>query len=132
MARPKATTLTHAELKLMTVLWEKGSGTVSDVVDGLPAGEPPAYSTVLTTLRVLEKKGYLRHIKEGRAFVYKPIVGRDQARDRATTQLIRRFFGGSPEMLMLNLVERHKLNPKHLRELRERIAREGPELEGPE
>ena len=127
MPRPKASTLTDAELKLMTVLWEKGSATVSDVVDSLPAGVPLAYSTVLTTLRVLEKKGYLRHIKEGRAFVYRPVVGRDQARDSATTQLIRRFFGGSPELLMLSLVEGRKLSPKHLRELRERIAKEGPE-----
>jgi predicted transcriptional regulator len=127
LPRPKASTLTDAELKLMTVLWDKGSATVSDVVDSLPAGVPLAYSTVLTTLRVLEKKGYLRHIKEGRAFVYRPVVGRDQARDSATTQLIRRFFGGSPELLMLSLVERRELNPKHLRELRERIAKEGPE-----
>jgi predicted transcriptional regulator len=127
LPRPKSPTLTDAELKLMTVLWEKGSATVSDVVDSLPTGVPLAYSTVLTTLRVLEKKGYLRHIKEGRAFVYRPVVARDQARDSATTQLIRRFFGGSPELLMLSLVERRKLNPKHLRELRARIAKEGPE-----
>jgi predicted transcriptional regulator len=125
LPRQKSTTLTDAELRLMTVLWEKGSATVSEVVEGLPADVPLAYSTVLTTLRVLEKKGYLHHVKEGRAFVYRPVVGRDQARDSATTQLIRRFFGGSPELLMLNLVERRKLSPKHLRQLPERIAREG-------
>jgi predicted transcriptional regulator len=127
LPRPKSTTLTDAELKLMTVLWDKGSATVSDVVDSLDDGAPLAYSTVLTTLRVLENKGYLRHVKEGRAFIYRPIVGRYQARDSATTHLIRRFFGGSPELLMLNLVERRKLSPKQLRELRERIAKEGLE-----
>jgi predicted transcriptional regulator len=111
----------------MTVLWEKGSATVSEVIESLPNDVSLAYSTVLTTLRVLEEKGYLRHVKESRAFVYRPVVGRDQARDSATTQLIRRFFDGSPELLMLSLVERRKLNPKHLQELRERIAREGPE-----
>jgi BlaI family transcriptional regulator, penicillinase repressor len=122
LPRKKSSTLTDAELRFMEVLWEKGSGTVSDVVAGLPKTVSLAYSTVLTTLRVLEQKGYLRHAKEGRAFVYRPLVGRDQARDSATAQLIRRFFGGSPELLMLNLVERRKLNPKQLRELRARIA----------
>jgi predicted transcriptional regulator len=129
LPRKKSRTLTDAELRLMEVLWERGSGAVSDVVDGLPNTVSLAYSTVLTTLRVLEQKGYLRHEKEGRAFVYRPLVGREQARDSATTHLIRRFFSGSPELLMLNLVERRKLSAKQLKELRERIAQAGGEEE---
>jgi predicted transcriptional regulator len=116
--------LTDAELRLMEVVWEKGSATVSDVVGALSKGVPLAYSTVLTTLRILENKGYLTHMKEGRAFVYRPVVGREQARESAVTHLLRRFFEGSPELLMLKLMEERKIDPKELQRLRKRIAEE--------
>jgi predicted transcriptional regulator len=108
----------------MEVLWDRGEATVSDVVEALPKKIPLAYSTVLTTLRILENKGYLKHVKEGRAFIYKPLVGRDQAREKAVTHLLRRFFEGSPERLMLNLVEHRKVGPAELERLRERIKKE--------
>jgi predicted transcriptional regulator len=108
----------------MEVLWDRGSGTVSDVIEGLPAQVSLAYSSVLTTLRVLENKGYLQHTKEGRAFIYRPLVGRDQARESAISHLLHRFFDGSAEMLMLNLVDGRKLRRQQLKELRERIGKE--------
>ena len=122
MARQKSAGLTDAELRLMEVLWTRGSATVSDVVDGLPKRVLLAYSTVLTTLRILEVKGYLTHTKEGRAFVYRPAVGRDRVREKAVTHLIRRFFEGSAELLMLNLVEGRKVSPAELQRIRRRIA----------
>ena len=94
-------------------------------MEGLPESINLAYSSVLTTLRVLENKGYLRHTKEGRAFIYRPLVGRDQARESAISHLLHRFFQGSPDLLMLNLVEGSKVSKKQLRQLRERIAAEG-------
>lgn len=124
MARRKSTGLTDAELRLMEVLWKKGSATVSEVVEALSGEIPLAYSTVLTTLRILESKGYLRHRKDGRAFLYCPLVGREQARERAVTHLLRRFFEGSPELLMLNLAETRKLDPREIERLRRRIAEE--------
>ncbi len=124
MARKKSTTLTDAELKLMEVLWEKGQATVSSVVESLPKHEPLAYSTVLTTLRILEQKGYLEHTQEGRAYVYRPRVGRDEERDKAITRLLGRFFHGSPELLMLNLVQRGKVSAQELKRLRKRIEEE--------
>jgi predicted transcriptional regulator len=108
----------------MDVLWNRGSGTVSDVLEGVQNDVALAYSTVLTTLRILENKGYLKHRKEGRAFVYRPVVGRDQEREKAVTHLLRRFFEGSPELLMLNLVEGGKVDPEELKRLRQRIAEE--------
>ena len=63
MPRKKSKTLTEAELKLMDILWAKGEGTVQDVVDALSVRESLAYTTVLTFLRILEKKGYLKHRK---------------------------------------------------------------------
>jgi predicted transcriptional regulator len=108
----------------MEVLWEKGPATVSDVVEGLPGNVPLAYSTVITTLRILETKGYLKHVKDGRAFVYQPIVGRHQARQSAVTHLVRRFFEGSPERLMLSLLADKKIDRKELSRLRKLIEKE--------
>ena len=124
MARKKSSGLTDAELRVMDALWSKGSATVSDVLASLPRGIPLAYSTVLTTLRILERKGYLKHHKDGRAFVYRPVVAREQESEKAVTHLLRRFFGGSPELLMLKLVEGRRIAPQELERLRKRIAEE--------
>jgi predicted transcriptional regulator len=121
MARKKSANLTDAELKLMDILWERGSATVADVVDGLPKNPPLAYSTVLTTMRILENKGYVRHTKEGRAFIYHPLVAREQARESAVTHLLGKFFENSPELLMLNLIEGKKIDAAELKRLRQRI-----------
>jgi predicted transcriptional regulator len=124
LARKKSASLTDAELRLMEVLWEKGTATVSEVVAGLPKNVDLAYSTVLTTLRILEHKGHVRHTKDGRAFVYCPVIGRDQAREHAITHLLRRFFEDSPELLMLSLLEGNKIGAKELARLRKRIEQE--------
>ena len=121
MARKKSANLTDAELRLMDILWERGSATVADVIEGLPKNPALAYSTVLTTMRILENKGYVRHTKEGRAFIYHPLVGREQARESAVSHLLGKFFENSPELLMLNLIEGKKIDAAELKRLRERI-----------
>jgi predicted transcriptional regulator len=105
----------------MEIVWERGSASVSSVVEALPKSVPLAYSTVLTTLRILENKGYLAHVQDGRAFIYRALVAREQARESAVAHLVRRFFEGSPERLMLNLMENAKIDAKELRRLRKRI-----------
>ena len=124
MARKKSSNLTDAELRLMDVIWSKGHATVADVAAALPRSLGLHYSTVLTTMRILESKGYLRHTQDGRAFVYQPVVAREQARDRAVSHLLGRFFEGSPELLMLQLMESAKVSPQDLRRLRRRIQEE--------
>ena len=124
MPRKKSPNLTDAELRLMDVIWEKGRATVADVATALPKSLGLHYSTVLTTMRILETKGYLRHTLDGRAFVYEPVVAREQARDRAVSHLLGRFFEGSPELLMLQLMESAKIRPEDLRRLRKRIEEE--------
>ena len=109
----------------MEVVWDLGRATVSDVVEHLPGKPPLSYSTVLTTLRILERKRYLEHVKEGRASVYRPRVARDQAQHKAVTHLLQRFFHGSAELLMLSLVERG-ISREELERLRARIDREEP------
>src|SRR5271154_6524142 len=75
----KSNTLTEAELRLMKILWRRGESAVTDLVSALPEGEPLAYNSVLTTIRILEQKGYVAHRQEGRAFVYRPAVAEDEA-----------------------------------------------------
>jgi predicted transcriptional regulator len=105
----------------MEILWENGSATVGEVVEALPKRVPLAYSTVLTTLRILENKGYLKHVKEGRAFIYQPVVGREEACENAVAHLVRRFFQGSHGLLALNLLEKKGIAQAELKRLRRKI-----------
>jgi predicted transcriptional regulator len=121
MPRKKPPILTEAELRLMKVIWQKGQATVTEVAAALPKKLDLAYNTVLTTMRILEAKGYVRHssAKDGRAFVYRPAVGRAEATRSAVRQLLGRFFGDSPEALVLNLLEDEALGETELENIRE-------------
>ncbi len=124
MPRKQSLNLTEAELRLMDIVWDKGAATVGEVAAALP-GEPGlAYNTVLTTLRILEQKGHVRHTKprEGRAFVYRAVVGRKQASRNAVRHLVRRFFGNSPELLVLNPIDDGDLSQQALRNIRNLLA----------
>jgi len=123
MARKQSPTLTEAELPIMDVLWAKGTASVTDVVEGL-ANSAIAYNTVLTTLRILERKGYVRHTKEGRAFVYHPVVERGEASRKAVRNLLKRFFQDSPELLILNVLEDEQLDESELNRLKRLISGE--------
>ena len=124
MARKKSPNLTEAELRLMDVLWERGAATVGEVAEALPQELDLAYNTVLTTLRILEEKGYVEHTKskEGRAFVYRTLVGRDEAGRSAVRYLVSRFFRNSPELLVLNLLQDEELSDKELGRIRNLLA----------
>lgn len=122
MARLPSITLTDAELRLMRVLWKQQEATVSEVVQNLQSdGNEPAYTTVLTILRILEKKGYVTHTKEGRAFRYKPVVKQAEARRRALRHLLARFFNNSPELLLLNILEDEKLTLHDIQRLKKQV-----------
>jgi len=130
MARKKSPTLTEAELRLMDVLWLRGDATVGDVVEAL--GDPPlAYNTVLTTLRILEKKAYVKHRAVGRAFVYSPRVGRDEARSSVIDYVVSRFFDNSPRELMLKLLEGETLDERESARVRALLARTKDERSKP-
>lgn len=109
MSRKKSLILTDHELRLMAVLWNRGEATVADVVNTLPP-PPLAYSTVLTTLRTLERKGYIAHQEEGRAYVYHPLVARDDAAKSAMQHLLDRFFANSPGDLAVALLDGARLS----------------------
>jgi predicted transcriptional regulator len=120
MGRKKSPTLTAAEHRIMDVLWALDAGTVADVTAAV--GQPPlAYTTVLTTLRTLERKGYVRHKVQGRAFVYLPAVDRDEVRRGVVGYVLREFFNDSPRTLMLNLLESEHVDKSELQRLRSMI-----------
>ena len=107
---------TERELDVMAVLWELESGTVTEVRDRMV--DDLAYTTVLTILRTLEDKGYVRHMEEGKAHRYIPTVGRESAGKSAVARLVDKMFGGSPELLLTQLVGDRKLKDAELRRLR--------------
>jgi predicted transcriptional regulator len=110
----------------MQIVWDKGKATVGEVVLALPGDLDLAYNTVLTTMRILETKGYLKHskAKDARAFVYRPAVDRAQATRGAVQHLLRRFFGDSPEALVLNLLEDETLSEAERQRIR-KLLEEG-------
>ena len=117
-------TLTEAELRIMHVLWQRGSGTVQEVLDGLSVKPTLAYNSVLTTVRVLEKKGYIEHnAMDGRAHVYVPLIAQKDATRSEIRHLVSRFFEDSHEQLVLNILEDRGLEPDDLKRLRQMLDR---------
>lgn len=110
----------------MEVLWDRGSSTVQSVLEALPGNPVLAYNSVLTTIRILEKKGYVKHVKDGRAHVYTPVIERQEATRSAISLLVQRFFGNSREQLVLNILEDESIERGELKRLRQLLnEREG-------
>jgi BlaI family transcriptional regulator, penicillinase repressor len=119
MPRKKPNMLTNAELRIMEVIWARGSATVAEVVEALKGVD--AYTTILTLMRILKAKGYLSSRKEGRAFVFLPRVDRDTVARKAVRQLVSRFFDGSPGELVLSFLREEQLTPEELAEIKQQI-----------
>ena len=119
----QSATLTEAELRIMDVLWQSGPATVQQVLDRLPEKPALAYNSVLTTIRILEKKGYVEHEKDGRAHIYAPIIDRKEATRTEIRHLAGRFFKNSEELLMLSLLEASGIDAAELKRLREMLER---------
>jgi len=117
----RSNTLTEAELRIMKILWERGESLVSDVVAALPADAPLAYTSVLTTVRILKQKGYVTHRQYGRAFLYSPCVAVQDASRSEVRHVLGRFFGNSREQLMLSLLGDGEITREELERLKEAI-----------
>lgn len=117
---------TDRELDVMAVLWEHGTGTVTEVREALAT--PFAYTTVLTVLRTLEEKGHVAHVEEGKAHRYRPLVARQSAGRSALARVVDKLFSGSPELLLTQLVSDRRLSAAEVRRLRrvldERLGQE--------
>jgi predicted transcriptional regulator len=120
---PKSSiTLTQAELRLMKVLWSRGESAVSDLVTATSDEGELAYTSVLTTIRILEKKGYVSHRQEGRAFLYCASVGEQEASRSEVRHVLQRFFGNSRERLLMSLLGDAEISEEELKRLKEAIA----------
>jgi predicted transcriptional regulator len=129
MPPKRSITLTPAELRLMKVLWTRGESAVSDMVSATADDGALAYTSVLTTIRILEQKGYVDHRQEGRAFLYSPCIGEQEASRSEVRHVLQRFFGNSRERLLLSLLGDDEITPEELRRLKEAISVAPDDLE---
>lgn len=106
----------------MRVLWLRGESAVAELVEALRDEKPLAYTSVLTTVRILEQKGYVEHRQEGRAFLYRPTVAEHEASRSEVRHMLSRFFGNSREQLLLSLLGDEEITAEELRRLKEAIA----------
>jgi len=111
----------------MKILWHHGESAVTDLVAALPEDEPLAYNSVLTTIRILEQKGYVEHRQEGRAFVYKSCIAEQEASRTEVRKVLSRFFGNSREQLMLSLLGDEGVSTEELERLKDAIRNAAPE-----
>ncbi|MBI1359343.1 MAG: MarR family transcriptional regulator [Alphaproteobacteria bacterium] len=125
MPKARSDVLTEAEQRVMRVLWARGEASVREVTEDLENSYPVAYNTVLTLLRILTDKKYVTPRQDGRAFIYRPLVSRSEARTRALKKLMGTFFEGSPTALAQHLLKTETISEEELRELKDEIERGG-------
>lgn len=123
MARkPNPSGLTELELRIMQVIWRRGGSSVAEVQAEL---DPPlAYTTVQTVLNILQRKGKLKRVIDGRAYIYSAKITEDKALRQGIRDLIDRMFGGSSEELVMSLLKNRQIDAKRLAELTERFNKE--------
>jgi predicted transcriptional regulator len=114
--------LGRLELQIMNVVWDKGRATVHDVKDVISRGRKPAYSTILTMMRKLEAKGYLKHDVDDRTYVYRATISQQTVRQGVLGDLLDRLFDGSSLLLLNSLVEQKKISEKEVLEIQKMIS----------
>ncbi|HZS46930.1 MAG TPA: BlaI/MecI/CopY family transcriptional regulator [Blastocatellia bacterium] len=121
MPRKPSEVFTDKELQIMNVIWQVGEATVKDIQDRLPGN--PHYNSVLTIIRVLERKGHLIHRSEGKTYFYRASETKEKAGARLLQRLVDQVFGGSAASAVLNLVEAGDLSKEDLDEIRKKVAK---------
>jgi predicted transcriptional regulator len=115
--RRKSTTLTEQELEIMKVVWEHDTVTVREVYETLLKKRKVAYTTVMTMMKILEQKKYLKKDQADRAYIYRPAQPRHKVIGAMVRDFVNRVFNGSAEPLLVHLVEEHDLSRKDLEEI---------------
>jgi predicted transcriptional regulator len=115
--RRRSPTLTEQELEIMKIVWERDSVTVRDVYEALLERRKIAYTTVMTMMKILEQKKYLKKNQIDRAYVYRPAQPKRQVLGDMVREFVNRVFNGSAEPLLVHLVEEHNLSPEELDEI---------------
>ncbi len=119
MPRPRQPGLTENEFEVMQILWTQSPLKISDILDFLQRTPKPAYTSLLTLVQAMEKKGYIRHKKIGKAFLYLPVLQQEKFLISEVKRIAKRLFGGSPGKLVLNLVENEQLSEAEIETLKQ-------------
>ena len=122
--------LGRVQLRIMKVLWNRGSASARQITDALAAERPVAHSTVQTLLRKLEAKGAVRHEVAERTFVFYPAIDRHSVTRAATRELVERVFGGSAAGLIAHLLKEERIAPQELQAIRKLIDEHAPVKKG--
>jgi predicted transcriptional regulator len=120
MPRKPSKSFTDKELEIMQAIWDLGEATVKGIQEHLPGNQH--YNSLLTIIRVLEKKGHLTHREEGRAYIYRAIEHQAKSQHKATGHLLKQVFGGSATSLVLSLVETGELTREDIEDIRRQLA----------
>jgi BlaI family penicillinase repressor len=115
--RHRSSILTEQELEIMKIVWERESSTVRDVYETLLERRKVAYTTVMTMMKILEQKKYLKRTQLDRAYVYRPAQPKRQVVGAMVRDFINRVFNGATEPLLVHLVEEHDLSAEELEEI---------------
>ena len=117
--QPRKNSPSDLEMHVLGILWKMGPSTVREVLESMTDGKKRAYTTVLTILQVMEKKGLVTHTTKGNAHVYKPTASRDKIVKPIVNRLVDNAFSGSPAGLMVSLLGQGKLSNDEIKELKE-------------
>ena len=118
----EAIILTKRELQIMKVVWERGTATVKDVFEAISKEEATAYTSILTLMGILEEKDVLAHSRSGRAFLYRPLISRQQATRNQVRDILKRFFDGNPEKLIETVLEEELKKPELIEPVRDILS----------
>lgn len=116
--RPLGPGLTEHELTIMHIIWEASLLTVADILERFPRKPKPAYTSLLTAVRALEKKGFLKHEKAGKAYLYGASVSKAAYTKSFLRKAVDSLFGGRPADLAINLLKQEKLSLDEIRQLK--------------
>ena len=134
MKQNRSAILSKFELEIMHVFWDRGKATVQEVKDALSEAHPGAYSTFLTMMRRMEKKGILEHevAEDGRTYIYRPLVNREEASSRILQDVYHWLFRGSSERLLDGINTfflKEGITPEQIQRLKKLIAEKGEQDE---
>lgn len=118
MARPTASGLTDHELAIMQILWEGSSLTVNEILEQFPREPKPAYTSLLTAVQAMEKKGLVAHERDGKAYRYRPVLQKSKYKKSALRRLLGSVFDDNPYELAVNLLKDEKLGKEEIQKLK--------------
>ncbi len=120
------------ELQVLTVLWDRGPSAIREILEAIPDGKPRAYTTILSVVQVMEKKGLVGHRQKGQAHIYHARVKRQNVVQPMLREMVRNVLGGSPAQALQHLLQSTRIDEEELALIRELIDRATDRPQGDE